>query len=197
MGNILSDKDLDTIFRQARSYNRWSEQPVSPVQIRALYDLMRMGPTSANCSPARLVFVSSPDAKARLAECVSLGNKVKVETAPVTAIIGYDLKFYDKIPQLFPHNPDARNWFAHDEDAAFQTAFRNSTLQGAYLMIAARSLGLDCGPMSGFDQAKVDVAFFGGTDIKSNFICALGYGTTQELFPRSPRLSFDEVCQII
>lgn len=197
MGDILSDRDLDTIFRQARSYNRWQETPVSPVQIQALYDLLRMGPTSANCSPARFVFVSSPEAREKLAGCVSSTNAIKVRQAPVTAIIGYDTQFYDKIPQLFPHNPGARDWFAHNAEVAYVTALRNSSLQGAYLMIAARALGLDCGPMSGFDHAKVDAAFFAGTTVKSNFICALGHGSTEELYERSPRLSFNDACTIV
>ena len=197
MGEIISDEALDRLFRAARSYNRWQSRGVSAVQLQALYDLVRWGPTSANCSPARFVFVTSDDAKARLADCVSSGNRVKVETAPVTAIIGSDQAFYDKIPQLFPHNPGAREWFAGDPQVAADTAFRNSSLQGAYLMMAARALGLDCGPMSGFDNAAVDAAFFSGTRIRSNFICAIGYGSEEELYPRSPRLSFAEACQIL
>ena len=197
MGNILSDADLDTIFRTARSYNRWQDKAVSPVQLQAIYDLMRWGPTSANCSPARLVFVTSVQAKEQLADCVSAGNRIKVETAPVTALIGMDMKFYDQIPKLFPHNPGARDWFAHDDAVAEETAFRNATLQGAYLMIAARAVGLDCGPMSGFDKAAVDAAFFSGTSVKVNFICAIGHGSQEELFDRSPRFAFDEACRII
>lgn len=197
MTHILSDADLDTIFRSARSYNCWSEKPVSEVQLQALYDLLRMGPTSANSSPARFVFCKSDEARGRLAGCVLPGNVDKVRTAPVVAIIGQDLKFYDRIPELMPHNPGARDWFAHDEAVAKATAFRNATLQGAYLIIAARAIGLDCGPMSGFDHAKVDAAFFAGTSVQSNFLCALGHGTSDKLFPRSPRLSFDDACSVI
>jgi 3-hydroxypropanoate dehydrogenase len=193
---ILSDRDLDIIFRAARSQNGWTDKPVSDVQVQALYDLLRWGPTSANCSPARFVFVRSAEGKDKLAACVMPQNKAKVMAAPVTVIIGMDLKFYDKIPQLFPHNPGARDWFAHDETVARTTAMRNSTLQGAYLMIAARALGLDCGPMSGFDHAAVDAAFFAGTSTVSNFICALGYGNPDAVFPRLPRLAFDEACQL-
>ncbi len=197
MSRILSDRDLDIIFRAARSHNGWQNTPVTEAQIQALYDLARMGPTSANCSPARFVFVRSAQAKAKLVACVGEGNKKKVEAAPVTVIIGQDAKFYDKIPQLFPHAPEARNWFAHDEAVAHATMFRNATLQGAYLMIAARALGLDTGPMSGFDAAALDAAFFAGTNITANFICAIGIGTDENLFPRSPRLSFEEACSII
>ncbi len=195
---ILTDADFDLLFRNARSYNRWDEtRPVSEVQIQALYELLKWGPTSANCSPARFVFVTSPEAKAKLASMVMPGNKIKVEQAPCTVIVGTEAKFYDRIPELFPHNPAAREWFSGNEALAASTAFRNGTLQGAYLMLAARGLGLDCGPMSGFDPAAVDAAFFAGTTIKSNFICALGHGTTEELFPRSPRLSFDDACKIV
>jgi 3-hydroxypropanoate dehydrogenase len=198
MSGILTDRDFDILFRDARSYNVWDEsKTVSDVQIQALYDLLRWGPTSANCSPARFVFVRTPEAKAKLAACVMAANAPKVLTAGCTAIIGMDLKFYDKIPQLFPHNPGARDWFTGSEKMALDTAFRNSTLQGAYLMMAARALGLDCGPMSGFDAAAVDAAFFAGTSVTANFICALGTGTTENLFPRSPRLAFDEACQIV
>jgi 3-hydroxypropanoate dehydrogenase len=194
---ILSDNDLDLIFRQARSHNKWQQKPVSEVLIHAIYELMKWGPTSANCSPARLVFVQSPAEKERLAACVSRGNYEKVVTAPVVAIIGHDTQFYDLIPQLFPHNPGARDWFAHDPNVAAATAFRNGTLQGAYLMIAARALGLDCGPMSGFDNAAVDKAFFPDGRVKSNFICAIGYGDPAGLFDRSPRLTFDQACKIV
>jgi 3-hydroxypropanoate dehydrogenase len=197
MSRILSDKDLDIIFRSARTHNGWADTPVSEAQIQALYDLVRMGPTSANCSPARFVFVHSAAAKARLAACVMDSNKSKVETAPVTVIVGQEAKFYDKIPQLFPHNPGARDWFAHDDALAHATMVRNATLQGAYLIIAARALGLDTGPMSGFDPQAVNAAFFEGTSVTANFICAIGMGTDENLFPRSPRLSFDEACTIV
>lgn len=194
MTTTLDDTALDLLFREARSYNRWSDAAVSAATLRALYDLLKMGPTSANCSPARFVFVASAAGRERLAGCVSAGNAVKVRQAPVTVIVGMEEKFYDRIPELFPHNPGARNWFT-EPSVAQPTAFRNSTLQGAYLMLAARALGLDCGPMSGFDHGKVDAGFFADTGVKSNFLCALGHGTTEELYPRSPRLSFDDACQ--
>jgi 3-hydroxypropanoate dehydrogenase len=197
MRPVVSDQALSQLFRDARSYNSWSDTPISDVQIQAVYDLLRWGPTSANCSPARFWFVTSEAAKQKLLGCVSAGNSEKVATAPCTVIIAHDMAFYDKIPQLFPHNPGARDWFAHDAKIAESTAFRNCTLQGAYLMLAARSLGLDYGPMSGFDNAKVDEAFFAGTTLKSNFLCALGVGTADKLFPRGPRLSFDEACSIL
>ena len=194
--HLLSDRDLDLIFRSARTHNDWSDTPVSDVQLQAIYDLMRMGPTSANSSPARLVFARSEEAKSRLADCVSAGNRPKVLKAPVTAIIGMDMAFHDKLPQLFPH-VDAKSWFAGNDTLIRETAFRNSSLQGAYLIIAARALGLNCGPMSGFDKAAVDAAFFAGTTIETNFICALGHGTDVNLFPRSPRLSFDEAAKTV
>jgi 3-hydroxypropanoate dehydrogenase len=196
MRTAIDDIALDTLFRAARSYNRWAPEPVSDTTLQALYDVLKFGPTSANSSPARFVFVKSAVAKARLLECVAKNNYVKVEQAPVVAIIGMDLKFYEQIPHLFPHNPGAREWFANDAENARTTAFRNSSLQGAYLIIAARALGLDCGPMSGFDNAKVDAAFFTDTPIKSNFICALGHGTQEQLYPRNPRLSFAAACRI-
>nr|WP_279347262.1 malonic semialdehyde reductase [Govania unica] len=184
------------IFRNARSQNKWQDKPVSEVTLRAVYDLLRWGPTSANCSPARFLFVTTPAAKEKLAACVSATNAPKVLSAPVTAIIGYDTKFYDRIPELFPHNPGARDWFAGNAALATETAFRNSSLQGAYLIIAARSLGLDCGPMSGFDADKVNEAFFADGQIKANFICGLGYGDSAGVFPRLPRLSFTDACSI-
>jgi nitroreductase len=193
--HLLSDRDLDLIFREARTYNDWAPTPVSNVQLRAVYDLMRMGPTSANCLPARLVFAKSEAARTKLADCVSTGNRGKVLQAPVTVIIGMDMAFYERLPELFPHT-DAKSWFAGDAALARETAFRNSALQGAYLIIAARALGLDCGPMSGFDKAKVDAAFFAGTTVETNFICALGHGTETNLFPRSPRLSFEDAASI-
>lgn len=197
MADILSDSALDALFRKARSYNSWAEKPITAVQIQAIYDLMKWGPTSANCSPARFVWVQSDAAKAKLAQHVSDGNKDKVLGASATVIVGQDLEFYEKIPELFPHNPDAKFWFSGSVEVAEQTAFRNATLQGAYLMIAARALGFDCGPMSGFDTAGVDEAFFSGTTVKSNFLCAVGYGTSENLFDRSPRLSFDAANTIL
>ena len=158
---------------------------------------MRMGPTSANCCPARIVFVKSQAGKEKLKPTLMEGNIAKAMSAPVIAIIGYDMKFYEKLGQLFPHAPDAHTWFNKDEKTTYTHAFRNGTLQGAYLMLAARAYGLDCGPMSGFDNAKVDELFFKGTPIKSNFLCGLGYGDAAGLFPRSPRLGFEEACSII
>lgn len=197
MADILSDSALDLIFREARSFNSWADKPITDVQIQAIYDLMKWGPTSANCSPARFVWAKSPQAKDKLAACVSAGNTDKVLTASATVIIAHDLEFYDRIPELFPHNPGAKDWFSGSEDVALATAFRNATLQGAYLMIAARALGLDCGPMSGFDNAAVDDAFFKGTSMRSNFICAIGYGTQENLFGRSPRLSFEDANTVL
>jgi 3-hydroxypropanoate dehydrogenase len=196
MKKALDDAALDTLFREARSYNRWSPEPVPEKTLRALYEILKWGPTSVNCSPARFVFVTTAAAKATLVGCVSPANVVKAEQAPVTVIVGMDEKFYEKIPFLFPHKPEMAELF---KNPAIGTAhmMRNATLQGAYLIIAARSLGLDCGPMSGFDNAKVDAAFFAGTSVKSNFLCALGSGTTEMLFPRGPRLPFDEACKII
>lgn len=194
---ILNDESLDVLFRAARSQNAWTGKPVSDALIHTLYGLLCMGPTSANSSPARFLFVKSHDAKQRLAAHVSDGNKEKTLTAPVCAIIGFDLTFYDKLPQLFPHNPEARSWFSGDKRAASETAFRNGTLQGAYLIMAARALGLDCGPMSGFDNEGVDKAFFPDGVIKSNFLCGIGHGDPAGLFPRSPRLTFDEACEIL
>lgn len=194
---MIDTAALDTLFRKARTHNGWIDRPVTDAQLGQIYDLMKWGPTSANCSPARIVFVRSPEAKARLKPAMSEGNLEKTMAAPVTAILGYDLKFYDRLPKLFPHNLDARNWFAHDEKAAEVAAFRNGSLQGAYFMLAARAVGLDCGPMSGFDNAKVDAAFFPGGQIRSNFLCNLGYGDSTKLFPRSPRLDFAEACQVL
>mgnify|MGYP000913295608 FL=1 len=194
--HLLSDRDLDLILRSARTHNDWSDRAVSDVQLRAIYDLMRMGPTSANCSPARIVFAKSQEAREKLAACASGTNGAKILQAPVTAIIGMDMKFYDQLPKLFPHT-DARAWFTSNEALVRETAFRNSSLQGAYFIIAARAIGLNCGPMSGFDKAKVDAAFFAGTGIETNFICSIGYGTEKNLFARSPRLSFEEAASII
>lgn len=194
--HILSDRDLDTIFRSARTYYSWADTPVTRVQMQAIYDLARMGPTSANASPARFVWCESAEAKAKLADCVSAGNHPKVLEAPVTVIIGMDMEFYTRLPELFPHDQTARSWFEGNEATVRDTAFRNSTLQGAYLMLAARAVGLDCGPMSGFDKAKVDAAFFAGTSVEANFICSIGHGTEEKLFSRLPRLAFEEACEI-
>ena len=194
---MLSDKDLDIILRQARTHNGFQAKPVSDVTLQAVYDLMRNGPTSANCSPARILFLKSPEAKQRLAPALSSGNLQKTMEAPVTALIGYDLKFYEKLPKLFPHNLEARTWFEGKPQVIETTAFRNSSLQGAYFIIAARALGLDVGAMSGFDNAKVDAEFWPDGTIKSNFLCNVGYGDPSKLFPRSPRMSFDEACKIL
>jgi 3-hydroxypropanoate dehydrogenase len=187
---------LHQLFLDARTQNGWLDQPVTDAELERLYDLLKMAPTSANCSPARLLFVRSPEAKARLLPCVTPGNLEKTRAAPVTAIIGYDLLFHDKLPQLFPHT-DARSWFAGKPDLIAATAFRNGTLQGGYLMLAARAIGLDCGPMSGFDNARVDAEFWAGTAVKTNFLCNLGHGDPSKLMPRSPRLRFDEACRIL
>lgn len=197
MTKAIADAGLDQIFRQARSHSFWQDKPLTETLIEATYDLAKWGPTSANCCPARFVFVKSDEAKARLKPFLIPTNVDKVMTAPATVIIAHDLEFYEKIPELFIHNPGARDWFAGNDALIQTTAFRNGTLQGAYLMIAARALGLDCGPMSGFDNAGVDKEFFDGTNWKSNFLCAIGYGEQDQLFPRNPRLSFGDACQII
>jgi 3-hydroxypropanoate dehydrogenase len=194
--HALPDTALDQLFRTARTQNKWRDKPVSPTLLQAVYDLARMGATSANCSPARFVFITSQQMKEKLKPFLLPGNVEKVMTAPATVIIGHDLKFHDHLPRLFPH-ADARSWFAGNDKLIEITAMRNGTLQGAYLMLAARSLGLDCGPMSGFDNAGVDRAFFQDGSVKSNFLCGLGYGDPAGLFPRSPRLSFEEACEII
>lgn len=194
---MLDDHALDVIFRQARTHNAWLPKPVSDDTLRQFYDLMKWGPTSANCSPARILFIRSPDAKERLKPALSDGNRDKTMAAPVTAILGYDTEFYETLPRLFPHDQTARSWFAGKPDVIQTTAFRNGTLQGAYMIIAARAVGLDCGPMSGFDNAKVDAEFFPGSSVKSNFLCNLGYGDPKGLFPRSPRLPFDDACTIL
>ncbi len=191
----LSDSALDQIFRTARTHNAWQPKPVDDALLRELIDLVKWGPTSANSSPARFVFVKSPEAKAKLKPALSEGNLAKTMAAPVTVIVGMDMAFHDHLPKLFPH-ADARSWFAGNDALIEATAFRNASLQGAYLIVAARALGLDAGPMSGFDQAAVDAAFFAGTSIKSNFLVNLGYGDATGLFPRSPRVSFDEIARI-
>ena len=195
MTHAINDEALDTIFRSARSQNKWLDKPVSPALLMAVYDLMRFGPTSANCSPARIAFAVSREAKERLKPHLAPNNIEKSMTAPAVAIVGYDLDFPRYMPKLFPHNPGAKDWF-NDPAHRQTTAFRNGSLQGGYLIIAARALGLDCGPMSGFDNDGVDREFFAGTNIRSNFICGLGYGDPSGLFARSPRLEFDEACSI-
>jgi 3-hydroxypropanoate dehydrogenase len=187
---------IEQLFTEARTQNGYLPTPVADDTLRALYELVKWGPTSANCSPARFAFVRSEAAKARLAACLMPGNVRKVQEAPVTAVIGMDMAFYDKLPQLFPHI-DARAWFAGHPAKSEETAFRNSSLQGGYFIIAARALGLDCGPMSGFDQAKMDAAFWPGSTVRTNFICTLGEGDPGKVAARSPRLSFDEACSLV
>lgn len=196
MSTTLSPEGLDLMFRAARTHNAWLVDTVSDDTLRQLYALMKWGPTSTNCCPARVLFLRTPEAKQRLLPALAPGNVEKTKSAPVTAIIGYDGQFYEQLPKLFPH-ADARAWFVNAPDLAGATAQRNSALQGAYLMLAARALGLDCGPMSGFDSAKVDQAFFPDSHIKTNFLCNLGHGDASKLFPRSPRLEFDEACKLL
>ena len=194
MSKPLPDASLDQIFRTARTHNELGGE-VSDDTLRQLYDLAKWGPTSANMTPARLVFVKSAEAKAKLEPALDEGNRAKTMAAPVTVIVAHDEDFHEKLPYLFPHT-DARSWFEGPREGRREAAFRNGSLQGAYLILAARALGLDTGPMSGFDNAKVDEAFFAGTAIKSNFLINLGHGDTAKLFPRSPRLSFDEAARI-
>ena len=192
----LADAALDQLFLEARTRNGWSDEPLAEEIIRRIYDVAKFGPTSANISPARFVWAYSAEAKDKLAALATPSNGDKIRKAPVTVIIGYDLDFPELVPKLFPHNPGAKDWF-QDPVARETAAFRNGTLQGAYLMLAARALGLDCGPMSGFSNAAVDEAFFAETNIKSNFICCIGRGTDENLFGRSPRLTFEEANRIV
>ncbi len=185
----------EQIFTEARTHNGYLPDPLPDSQLHELYELLKWGPTSANCSPARFIFVRSVEAKARLVDGMAPGNQAKVQQAPVTAIIGMDMAFYERLPQLFPHT-DARSWFAGKPDVIETTAMRNSSLQGGYLILAARALGIDCGPMSGFDAAQVDAAFWAGSSVKTNFVCTLGRGNAALLHPRGPRLDFQEACQI-
>jgi 3-hydroxypropanoate dehydrogenase len=209
--STLDDKALDIIFRNARTHNAWLDKPVSDDTLKQIYDLMKWGPTSANASPARFIFLRSKAAKERLRPSLAPGNVEKTMAAPVTVIVAFDLTFFEKLPHLFPHSPSMRDNFARNPQLVEVTARRNSTLQGAYFMIAARALGLDCGPMSGFDNAKLDHEFFSagrechGCDqeffpeghVKSNFLCNLGYGDPAKLFPRGPRLEFNEACALL
>jgi 3-hydroxypropanoate dehydrogenase len=210
MPGNLDEQAMDLIFRKARTHIAWLDRPVSDATLRQLYELMKWGPTSANSCPARIFFLRTPQAKARLLPALSPGNVDKTRAAPVTAIIAYDLRFYDKLPRLFPHNPDMRQVFVDAPQLVEVTARRNSSLQGAYFMIAARAVGLDCGPMSGFDNSRVDEEFFAagkceGCDeeflpeghLRSNFLCNLGYGDATKLFARSPRLEFEEACMLL
>jgi 3-hydroxypropanoate dehydrogenase len=196
MSEILSDAGMDLLFREARTFRVWRGGEVTDALIEALYELTKFGPTSSNCCPMRVVFVKSSAAKERLKPCLDAGNVEKTMTAPATAIIAYDTRFYDLMPKLVPW-ADARSVFVNDPELADVTAFRNGTLQGAYLILAARALGLDCGPMSGFDNAKLDAIFFPDGRFKSNFLCNLGYGERASLKARAPRLGFDEACRIV
>ena len=196
MSTPLPDAALDQLFRTARTYNAFGGE-VDDEALHRLYELMKFGPTEANSTPARLVFVKSKAAKERLAPALSEGNHAKTMAAPVVAIVGYDMRFYDKLPVLFPHT-DAKPWFEHrEQDNLAWVAMRSASLQTAYLILAARALGLDCGPMTGFDNAKVDQAFFAGTEVRSNILVNLGQGDPASIFPRSPRLGFDEACRIL
>ncbi len=195
MSNPLSAEALNMLFLEARTHNAWLDKPVPPSLLEKIWSIARMGPTSGNSSPARIVFVSSDAARKKLQPCLSPGNVDKTMAAPVTAIIGQDMTFYEKLPVLFPH-ADARAWFVGNDPLIEETAFRNSSLQGAYLMLAARAMGLDCGPMSGFDKDKINAAFFANTPVRANFLCNIGYGDATGLFPRSPRLAFAEACRV-
>jgi len=193
---MLTVDAQNQLFFHARTHSHWQDRPVSTETLQQLHDLLKQAPTSANCSPARLVFVASAAAKQRLRPALIESNVEKTMTAPVTVIIGHDLAFYEKLPFLFPHT-DARSWFAGNEPLIQSTAFRNGSMQGAYLILAARALGLDCGPMSGFDNAMVDASFFPNSSIRSNFLVNLGHGRPEALMPRSPRFGFDDVCSIV
>ncbi|AWM88776.1 malonic semialdehyde reductase [Microvirga sp. 17 mud 1-3] len=192
----LPDDAIDQIFREARTFRWWEDRPLAPETLRAIADLAKLGPTSANSSPGRFVFVVSADAKEKLRPHLDEGNVRQTMSAPATAIVAYDTEFYEKLGFLAPNSPDAPSWFAGKPKAIEETAFRNSSLQGAYLILAARALGVDCGPMSGFDRKGVDAAFFPDGRIKSNFLINLGYGLREKLHPRQPRFSFDEFCRI-
>ncbi|SDK24941.1 malonic semialdehyde reductase [Microbulbifer yueqingensis] len=210
MGHALSRQALEQLFTEARTHSHWLDRQVSDDTLNRLYDLMKMGPTSANCCPARILFLRSKEAKERLRPALNEGNVQKTMAAPVTAIIAYDLRFYDYLPRLFPHAP-AKEWYEDNTELAAATAFRNGSLQGGYFILAARALGLDCGPMSGFDNEQVDREFFREASegdsfqqehcpeshIRSNFLCNLGYGNPELLHPRSPRFEFEEVCKIL
>jgi 3-hydroxypropanoate dehydrogenase len=200
MGKILPDDSLDHLFREARTHRAWASTPVSDTLLQAIWELAKMGPTSANCSPGRVLFVKSQEAKKRLEPCLSRSNVEQTMLAPATAVVAYDLGFPERLPRLYP-NEEAPSWFTGNEALTEEAAFRNGTLQGGYLILAARALGLDCGPMSGFDRQKVDAEFFPSTTIRSNFLVNLGYGdpdgAPKPLGPRGPRLAFDEACQIL
>jgi 3-hydroxypropanoate dehydrogenase len=205
MSKPVSNEALDVLFRHARTHNAWLNEPVSDDTLREIYDLMKFGPTSANSSPIRILFLRTPEAKQRLAPALSPTNVDKTLKAPVTAILAHDVQFYEELPKLFPNNPNMKEMFSKSAQFAETGAFRNASLQGGYFILAARSLGLDCGPMSGFDNAKVDAEFFGPSagnpasfhQVKSNFLCNLGYGEESKLFPRNPRLTFEEACRLL
>ena len=196
---MLDPKSLDVLFRAARTQNGFQDRPIGDDQLRQILEVMKWGPTSANCQPARFVFLRSTQAKERLKPALSPTNLAKTMAAPVCALIAYDTRFYEYLPKMFPHNQDAINWFKGEDKKALAdaTAFRNGTLQGAYFMLAARAVGLDCGPMSGFDNARVDKEFFPDGRFKSNFLCNLGYGDPSKVMPRSPRFAFDDVCKVM
>jgi 3-hydroxypropanoate dehydrogenase len=197
MHSMLSDSDVDRLFRNARTFTSWRDEPVPDALLRRVYDLAKWGPTSANSTPARFVFVRSPEGKERLRPAMSRGNMEQTMTAPVTMIVAYDLRFFERMPMLFPQKAAMAELFAMNDALAETTARRNSALQGAYMMIAARALGLDCGPMSGFDHAKLDAEFFANTSLRSNFLCNLGYGDPATLPARNPRLAFDDACRVV
>jgi len=193
---MLDDDALDLIFRKARTHNAWRDRPVTDDDLRRIYETMKWGPTSANASPARFVFVRAPEGKALLAPALSAGNLDKTMAAPATAVIGYDPRFFERMDYLFPHNPAMADLYRNNAEAAEDAGFRNGTLQGAYFMIAARSLGFDIGAMSGFDKGAVNAAFFAGTSVKANFLCNIGHGDQSALLPRHPRLDFDDACRL-
>lgn len=197
MAGKVDDEAVDLLFRKARTQNGWQKSEVSDAQLREIYEILKFGPTSANTSPARILFLKTQAAKERLRPALSEGNMAKTLAAPVCAIVAYDLEFYDHLHMLFPHDPTAKSWFDWSAAHAETTAFRNGTLQGAYLIMAARAIGLDVGPMSGFDNAVVDKEFFPSGKIKSNFLCNIGKGDESLLFPRHPKFSFEEVCKIL
>ncbi len=193
----LDDPSLDLLFREARTHNGWTDDPVSTEKLTEIFDLMKMGPTSANCCPARILFLKSPEAKERLRPALSSGNLEKTMAAPVVALLAYDTRFYERLDYLFPHDKSAASWFTGSETITQETAFRNGTLQAAYFILAARAVGLDTGPMSGFDAPKVNAEFFAGTSHRINFICNLGIGRPEKVFGRLPRFDFSDVCQVL
>ena len=197
MSGILDDRALDIVFRNARTHNEWLDDPVTDDDLRAIFEAMKFGPTTANSWPARFVFLRSRESRGKLAPHLSEGNREKTLRAPMCAVVAYDLEFYERLDRLFPHDPTARSWFAGKDEHVRVTALRNGSLQGAYFIVAARSLGFDCGPMSGFDNDGVDAAFFAGSGWRSNFLCNLGHGDASKLFPRNPRPGFDDVCRIV